>query len=225
MAEIRFVQNVDSAHPFAVVYKPQGLASAPLKKGDDCALTQAAELCPQIKSVKGKKPVEYGLLHRIDTETSGLLLIACTQDFYDFMQKEQKEGRFIKHYRATVEGNVSETSKNLAKKFTVTSRFRPFGPKGKLVKPVFEGCSAADRKKCGEKVYSTKVILAGNTAECSITEGYRHQVRAHLASAGFPIKGDALYNPDFKEGEKLEFEAFKIEFMNPATEKHEIYEV
>jgi len=144
MAEIKIIQAPDIEHSFAVIYKPSGLASAPLFEGDESALSKAMEFFPEIKHVAGKKSIEYGLLHRIDTETSGLLLIASTQESYDFLCKEQKNGRFIKYYRAQVELNKNETQDcNFEKEFTVVSAFRPFGPKGRMVKPVFENSSGS----------------------------------------------------------------------------------
>ena len=221
MAEIKIIQEPDLQHPFIVVYKPSGLPSAPLVEGQESALTQAIERFPQIKNVSGKKKIEYGLIHRIDTATSGLLLIALTQEFYDFLQSEQKNGNFIKHYRALVEYE----GEKIQKEFTVVSKFRSFGPGGKLVKPVFENATTVDKKKAGDKVYSTFVKIEGEKAFCTITEGYRHQVRAHLSYSGFPIKGDFLYNKNYKAGERLEFEAFKIEFKNPLTSRIETYEI
>ena len=221
MAEIRVIQAPDAEHPFAVVYKPKGLPSAPLKEGEDSALSRVAEIFPQLKSVEGKKKVEYGLLHRIDTATSGLLLVASTQESYGFLSALQKEGKFVKYYRAEVD---VPKGKKTEKELTLVSRFRPFGEKGRNVKPVFEDGSAADKKKCGNKVYSTYIKIEGNRAVCRITEGYRHQVRAHLAFCGFPICGDGLYNENARPGEELKFEAFRIEFVNPATGKLCFYE-
>lgn len=226
MAEIKIIQAPDIEHPFAVIYKPSGLASAPLFEGDESALSKAMEFFPEIKYVAGKKSIEYGLLHRIDTETSGLLLIASTQESYDFLCKEQKNGRFIKYYRAQVELNKNETQDcNFEKEFTVVSAFRPFGPKGRMVKPVFENSSAADRKKCGNKIYSTDIKIKKNIAVCRISEGYRHQVRAHLAYSGYPICGDKLYNPNAKPDEKMQFEAFRFEFTDPKSLKNIFYEL
>ena len=66
-------------NPFVVIKKPRGLPSAPLFEGDECAFMQAAKLYPYLLEVSGKKAIEHGLVHRIDTETEGLLLIATTQ--------------------------------------------------------------------------------------------------------------------------------------------------
>ena len=212
---IKILKEPSENFPFVVINKPKGLDSAPLREGEDCALTQAIELFPQIKNVTGKKTLEYGLVHRIDTATSGILLIATEQDAYNKLLEFQKEGKFIKTYRATV---YNPENKNI--KTVVRSRFRTFGPKGSMVKPVFEDGSTADLKKCSPKFYTTRIEISGNKAVCSIAEGYRHQVRAHLAYLGCPVVGDKLYNPHYAGEEFMLFEASKIEFTNPVTQKN-----
>ena len=100
--KIKIIKEPTEELPFAVIYKPKALASAPITTDDkDNAFYQAAELFPKLLEVQGKKAIEHGLLHRLDTATDGLLLIAATQDFYDYMLCEQEEGRFIKYYKAS----------------------------------------------------------------------------------------------------------------------------
>lgn len=220
MAKIKIIQAPDLTHPFAVIYKESGLSSAPLKEGDESALTQAIKLFPELKTVKGKKEVECGLMHRIDKATSGLLLIASTQETYEALQTQQKNDEFVKYYRARVEGNTDIQKKV----FDISSRFRAFGTKGREVRAVFDKSNISSQKKAGTKIYTTKIELDKNKAFCSLTQGYRHQVRVHLASCGFPIKGDPLYNPLTKDGDIFYFEAFKIEFTNPLTGERLVYE-
>lgn len=103
MLKIKIIHAPNEENPFLVIDKPQGLPSAPLKENDDSALIQAANLFPQINNVSGKKKIEKGLLHRIDTETRGILLIASTQKAYDEIKKCQSEGKFVKRYKALVD--------------------------------------------------------------------------------------------------------------------------
>lgn len=251
---------------FVVIYKPQGLPSAPLLENDlNNALCQAESLFPEIKTVSGLKKIEHGLLHRLDTETEGLILIAKNQEFYDFMQKEQKEGRFIKTYKAEcisiLESENKEGYPPLQKDFKsdllsgktieISSYFRHYGKEQKEVRPVTIFSGKAALKKIGkQKEYATKVELlekyeykcesvgenANKTAtisenryearcilECTISAGFRHQVRSHLAWIGFPIVGDALYNPFYKENEKLKFKATKLEFTNKRNGKKYVF--
>ncbi len=230
---IEIIHSPTQEKPFLVIYKPKGLPSAPLTAEDtENALAQAAAIYPEIKSVCGKKPIEYGLLHRLDTATDGLMVIAASQECYDFLMTEQREGRFIKTYSALC--NIIPDNAGLlggfpplraapATKQTISSYFRPYGEGRKEVRPVTEDSGKAALSKLGKKkLYTTKIEISkfsDNQADvtCEITEGYRHQVRCHLAWAGYPVIGDALYNSseDKKKAEKLMFSATKISFEYP----------
>ena len=227
--QIEIIKAPATDKPFLVIYKPKGLPSAPLHAEDDRnALSQAAALYPEIKTVCGKKSIEYGLLHRLDTATDGLMVIAASQECYDFLSAEQAEGRFIKTY--TAECDVIKNNAELLGGFPplppedlskVTSYFRPYGEGRKEVRPVTEQSGKAALSKLGtKKLYTTKIeiqLLSDKRARavCGIKEGYRHQVRCHLAWAGFPVIGDQLYNSDKKNAENLLFSATKISFEYP----------
>ncbi len=235
---IEIIKSPTPDKPFLVIYKPKGLPSAPLNEDDtENALSQAAAIFPQIKSVCGKKAVEYGLLHRLDTATDGLMVIAASQECYDFLSAEQAEGRFVKTYTALCDirpenfkelGGFppdlpstapSENGKNQT--FTAVSYFRPYGEGRKEVRPVTEKSGKAALSKLGKKkLYTTKILIEKQSencakATCEITEGYRHQVRCHLAWSGYPVIGDELYNSDKKKAENLLFSATKISFEYP----------
>lgn len=229
MNTIKIIHAPDSQKPFVIIDKPAGLPSAPLNESNkENAFSQAAELFPQLLNVKGKKEIEHGLLHRLDTATAGLMIIAATQECYDFLQQEQKEGRIIKTYLAECgllrnKAVVPELVEG--QHIKLTSYFRAYGPGRKEVRPVFPDDSETALKKIEKKVlYTTnikiiKINKEENTAlvECSITNGYRHQVRSHLSWAGFPIINDPVYNPatNKKSTEQMHFCASKIQFEYP----------
>ncbi len=101
MENIKIIHEPNSLEPFVILEKLSGMPSAPLFEGDERnALFEAETLFPQIKNVKGKKKIECGLLHRIDTPTRGLLLIATSQEFYDHIILSQERGDFVKTYFA-----------------------------------------------------------------------------------------------------------------------------
>ena len=233
---IEIIHAPTDKKPFLVIYKPKGLASAPLVEGDsENALAQAMEKFPEIREVHGKKEIEYGLLHRLDTATDGLMVIATSQEAYDFLTEEQKEGRFIKYYSAECDIIPDNSNKlggfppDLPKLTNVSSFFRAYGEGRKEVRPVTEKSGKAALAKLGKpKLYTTEISIEKKNektafAECCITEGYRHQVRCHLAWAGFPVKGDSLYNSSFRENNSdikkaenvLKFSASKISFEYP----------
>ena len=234
--KIRIVHLPSYEEPFVILDKPRGLPSAPLFEGDISALTFAIGKFPEISKVKGRKKIEYGLVHRIDTETKGLLLICTEQSFYDKIMSEQTNGRFFKTYKAQcdsfasgegfpiLDGNLEDVVNCINKSTNesscsviVRSRFRPFGLKNSQVRPVNESAGKAALKKAGQKEYETQIKLKksrdGIFARCRIKEGYRHQVRCHLAWLGFPIKGDPLYNSSNKKGQEFKFDAIGLEFL------------
>ena len=221
--KITVIHKPDSQKPYLIIDKPAGLPSAPLNENDkENAFCQAAELFPQILKVEGKKSIEHGLLHRLDTATSGLMIIAATQECYDFLQQEQKEGRIIKTYLAECECTAISGEKQ---SLTIQSYFRPYGPGRKEVRPVTADSNKAALDKVEKKVlYTTEVLIktidktkGRALVECKITNGYRHQVRSHLAWIGLPIINDPVYNPDTnkKSTEQMHFCASKIEFEYP----------
>lgn len=182
---------------FILMEKPHGLATVPLKKQADVnspnetLLWHAAGIAPQILDVHGKNPWEGGAIHRLDTATSGIVMFAKDQTFYDYMQEIQQNDLFEKYYTAKTVENDALRGININEKddiITITSYFRPFGPGSKQVRPTLDQRKAQPKQK-----YTTFVKRTGNAFLCTITKGFRHQIRAHLAWTGHPIEGDQLY--------------------------------
>ena len=190
---------------FIIVVKGSSLPSAPLKGGQRSVMDILFDEKPYLKSVQGRNDNESGLLHRIDNDTRGLLLIAKTQAFYDYIQETQVSGSFVKTYTAYSENfPIADSGKRITFPFEVKSRFRSFGKNGAAVKPVFEDSGRASQKKAGNREYTTNILSASpfleNPAcyriEAAISAGFRHQVRAHLASLNCPVFGDRIYGAD-----------------------------
>ena len=173
MSDIKVIFEPTIDKPYIVIYKPKDLPSAPLTINDkENALVKAAELYPEVYNVKGRKEIEYGLLHRLDTATDGLLVIATTQECYDFILEEQKEGRFSKFYKAKCTINpenkntldafppYTNTSYNRGDVIDAVSYFRPFGLGKKEVRPVTKECGKAALKKIGKlEEYKTNINI------------------------------------------------------------------
>ncbi|HOE09549.1 MAG TPA: pseudouridine synthase, partial [Treponemataceae bacterium] len=89
---------------YAIFFKPSGMPSAPLHEGDkDNALYYAAEYYPSVLTITSKyKEIEKGLIHRIDTSTSGLILLAGNQNSYNNLIQQQTDNEFVKFYSAYV---------------------------------------------------------------------------------------------------------------------------
>lgn len=223
------IKEITKEEPYLIINKPSGLPSAPLNESDtNNAFSIAAEMFPELLIVKGRKEIEHGLLHRIDTETSGLLIIAANQDSYDKLIQLQKENKIRKYYSAVcnvdyenlnkLEGFPSPDfvyRKNL-NEYNLESYFRFFGEGRKSVRPVTKNSNAAALKKLGKTVlYNTSIKIVENSSdlikvEACITNGFRHQVRCHLTWLGLPIIGDKLYNSNTDDGQ-LKFTASKVD--------------
>ena len=202
--------------------------------------------------VHGKKAIEAGLLHRLDTDTRGLVLFAKEQAVYDFLAARQEAGQIIKTYCAFVEPNPSPIRADNGYGFDITdlsaikglsaaqekiaaqlprsleSQFRNFGPGAKRVAPVFSG--SRHYKKDGRLyttvVESVDILLSPSLlrVRCRLSRGYRHQVRAHLAAAGLPIVGDPLYAPQEAQDahRSLQLYAVSLEFPDPENPRQNI---
>lgn len=226
---MKIIKEITEDKPYLVLYKPSGLPSAPLSPDDkNNAFSKAAELYPCLLDVKGKKEIEHGLIHRLDTETSGLLIIAANQEYYEKLLQLQKEGKIIKTYTALCNVDLENAEKLGSfppcenpfrpeeKVYCQQSFFRPYGDGRKEVRPVTEASSKIIQKKVGKSViYQTNIecqAIENNQikVKARISNGFRHQVRCHLAWMGLPVAGDKLYNYKNKE-EDMKFFATQIE--------------
>ncbi|MDR0586531.1 MAG: RNA pseudouridine synthase [Treponema sp.] len=233
---------VGETSSFIVAYKPPRMHSAPLGRDRDGSsafktlLDCVAEIHPEVRSVRGWKPVEGGLVHRLDYETSGLLLVARTQAAMDALRGQQEQNLIVKEYAAVSAGR-GETLPGFPpcmftappdKPVVVESAFRPYGKGRKAVRPVLP--------QPGLPLYQTEIVSCSESVSCSetdsvpgrvfrlrISRGYRHQIRCHLAWTGRPIVNDFLYGGVVVESAAvnavpvLALSAKAISFSDPET--------
>ena len=195
----------------AVVYKPPRMHCAPLQKNNEETLVDwFAAQTPVILTVKGKKAGEGGLVHRLDYSTRGLVLFAKTQNYFDFLQSEQKENRFEKEYRALCRQEPAALPgfpphpPFAAIPGEIESYFRAFGPGRKEVRPVIKLNPSGTIDSGGSGYYRTQICDAKKIPQpassgavhsfcIKIKRGFRHQIRCHLAWIGYPIINDEIY--------------------------------
>ena len=194
---------------FVVVAKPAGMHTAPLRAGEEGTLLGwVLARFPEVAGVPGLKPVEPGLLHRLDGDTSGLVLVARTPEAWQALLAAARAGRFVKHYRAIVsvavgapEGTrqlLMEPARVLTSELPlpIESAFRAWGPGRRRVAALPPSVAG------GGRLYRTTILAieqqAGPPAETffrvlvELATGFRHQVRVHLGAVGLPIAGDPL---------------------------------
>jgi 23S rRNA pseudouridine1911/1915/1917 synthase len=169
-----------------VVRKPAGQPTAPIRLGESGTLAGALlGRYPELLGI-GHQSREPGLLHRLDTQTSGLLVAARTVAVFEHLWRALSEGRIEKRYLAVVE------NRDLGDSGVVESSLAPDPSDPRRVAVVSRALSERGRPSI---TAWRRVRVAGRFAllEATAPHAYRHQVRVHLASIGHPIAGDSLY--------------------------------
>ena len=164
-----------------IINKPQGMVVHPAHGNYSSTLVNALlYYCTSLSRINGiKRP---GIVHRIDKDTSGLIMVAKTNEAHNALSKQLKEYRIKRRYIALLEGRINNKY-------------------GKIDKPI--GRNPIDRKRmaviyknCKEAVTYYKVLeyFNNNTLiEARLETGRTHQIRVHMSYLGFPIVGDSLY--------------------------------
>ena len=197
-----------------VVNKPKGMVVHPANGNPDGTLVNAIlSICKDSLSGIGGE-IRPGIVHRLDKDTSGLLIIAKNDESHIKMSEQIKNREVKKIYIALVRGNVKE------KEATIDM---PIGRSTKDRKKM------AVTKKGKNAVTHFKVLERFNgytLLEVRIETGRTHQIRVHLSEIGYPIVGDMVYsngkNPFGVEGQMLH--AQKLQFKHPITGKELILE-
>lgn len=196
---------------FLIVEKPSGIPTQPLRghTGPTLADLLAAQY-PELKTVGG---LDTGAVHRLDRDTSGLVVFARNQVAYDLLREAFAKNEVEKDYVALVEGRVAEGGKI----------DWPIGPDPKSEKRVrvYRNLAEARRHKAQEALTAYEPIgTQRRTGPTQITllkihikTGRRHQIRVHLAALGHPIVGDSLYGGP--TAERLHLHAARLKFRYP----------
>ncbi|MBM4357968.1 MAG: RluA family pseudouridine synthase [Deltaproteobacteria bacterium] len=175
-----------------VVDKPAGIASAPIASGERGTIANALRArYPEMAEV-GFSTREPGLCHRLDTDTSGLLLAARTARAFDAIVSGIKYGSLDKRYQLVcelVDGAVLDDA---------GSTDLPLAGHPSDARRVV-ACrepQQVERLRARPALTSYRVLQrSGRRAlvEASASKAFRHQIRAHFAALGAPLVGDALY--------------------------------
>jgi 23S rRNA pseudouridine1911/1915/1917 synthase len=189
-----------------IVNKPSGLPSVALRHTD--ARTVANFLSAQFPETveAGPRPLEAGLVHRLDTETSGLLLAARTPAAYTALREQFRSRAVGKHYLAIVKGILKGPGQ-------ITHRLEPTGPRGQRMR-----LSTSERgQEAFTRYVSLELLPHYTVVRLTISTGVRHQIRVHLATLGHPLVGDKRYGETGQLATRLCLHAETLTFRHPAT--------
>ncbi len=172
------------------------------------------DLLPGLLPRKGDRPPRVIAVHRLDKETSGLVLFARTPEAAKHLGRQMREHSATRSYIALVRGHAKDA---VIESWLV--RDRGDGRRGSG--PQAEGQRAVTRVHVVEQLGDFTLI------ECKLETGRTHQVRIHLGEAGTPLCGERVYDrplhgrpvPDTSGAKRVMLHALSLEFNHPATGK------
>ncbi len=193
-----------------VIDKPAGL---PVQPGNRSELGSLLDLLcrylpPAEQDPDGPQPFAASPVHRLDMETSGVLIIAKTRRAAREMSRALAEGAVRKTYLAVVDGVPTSRSGTIDMPLTIEK-----GESSRAV-PDRAGQPAVTHFSVIRKLPGGRALL-----EIIIETGRTHQIRAHMQSAGHPVSGDPVYGSDRggdRQGRML-LHAWKISLPHPVT--------
>lgn len=200
-------------HDVIVVNKPSGMIVHPSAGIYSGTLVNALLYhCDDLSSINGvNRP---GIVHRIDKETSGLLMVAKNDKAHRSLSAQLEEHSVIRRYVALVHGVIPHN-------------------KGRIVAPI--GRDSDDRQKMAVTDKNAKEAITNFTVlerfddmtliECRLETGRTHQIRVHMQYIGYPVYGDPKYgrrSDDTSHGQYLH--AKILGFKHPTTGEQMLFE-
>lgn len=189
----------------AVVVKPYGMVVHPAPGNESGTLVNALLYAMEDLSGIGgvKRP---GIVHRLDKDTSGVIMIAKNDLAHESLSAQLKERTMDKRYLALVEGNLKEEEGSIDQPIARSKKDR----KKMAVEP--EGRESRTEWKVLERLKNCTLL------EVHILTGRTHQIRVHMQHIHHPVAGDPIYGA--KNGVKasrLMLHAWKLDFDHPRT--------
>jgi len=178
---------------FLIIEKPVGLLVHATDKNETNTLVNwLLEKYPQIEKV-GEEKYRAGIIHRLDKDVSGIMVIAKNNNCYFHLKDQFKERKVKKEYIALSYGRIKELEGEID---------LPIG-RGKDGQFVAHPRSGKEKFQEDDRWAKTKYKVVEYIKDYSLLEvqiltGRSHQIRAHLSAIGHPILGDTIYKPKKK---------------------------
>lgn len=192
-----------------VVNKAQGMVVHPAPGNYNGTLVNALLYhCKDLSSINGV--IRPGIVHRIDKDTSGILVIAKNDDAHNKLSEQLKDHSMKREYYALIEGRLKNNDGTIDK------------PLGRCKKDRLKIGIIEDGKRAVTHYEVVERYNGYTLVKCVLETGRTHQIRVHMASIGFPLVGDPLYGfkrQKFKlDGQVLH--ARTLGFIHPRTDEY-----
>lgn len=194
-----------------VINKPQGMVVHPAPGHDEHTLVNALLYHCPLSTINGT--FRPGIVHRIDKDTSGLLMVAKNDKAHRSLAKQLKDKTNIREYVALVHGRIAEDEGTIN------------APIGRRLKDRKKQAVVKDGRNAVTHFEVLKRYRDYTFVKCILETGRTHQIRVHMKYIGHPLVGDPLYGPKKTiKGNGQFLHAGKLGFVHPTTGKLLIFE-
>lgn len=194
-----------------VINKPQGMVVHPAPGHDEHTLVNALLYHCPLSTINGT--FRPGIVHRIDKDTSGLLMVAKNDKAHRSLAKQLKDKTNIREYVALVHGRIAEDEGTIN------------APIGRSLKDRKKQAVVKDGRNAVTHFEVLKRYRDYTLVKCILETGRTHQIRVHMKYICHPLVGDPLYGPKKTiKGNGQFLHAGKLGFVHPTTGKLLIFE-
>ena len=195
-----------------VINKPAGLVVHPGAGHREHTLVNALlNHCATLSGIGGKE--RPGIVHRLDKETSGCIVVAKNDSAHQDLSKQFAERTVEKVYLALVAGKLRKVTGVIEEKIGRHPVHRQ-----KMSATVSRGRAARTEYRVVRSNDSASLV------ECRLHSGRTHQIRVHLHHLGHPVLGDKVYARGAKDSPRQMLHAWKLGFRHPRTEEWKSFE-
>ncbi|MGI6608730.1 MAG: RluA family pseudouridine synthase [Erysipelotrichaceae bacterium] len=190
-----------------IINKPKGIIVHPTASTKELTLVEGVLYhCGKLSDINGV--LRPGVVHRIDKETTGLIIMAKNNTAHQFLAEQLASHKMSRKYYALVHGVIGHDH-------------------GTIDAPI--GRDPYDRKKMAVTDKNSKDAVTYFTVverfknhslvECSLKTGRTHQIRVHMEYIGYPIVNDSTYTSRKQKGDGQMLHAGELSFIHPETKK------